>query len=456
MEKRKKSIAFSVTLLVFDLARIWMRNLKKLVRSLIERVPRLRDCPRFRSPTSGVIERCIVILRGYKGGTDDVRIINALRGLFFDLRAMPTELRAIFFAVFSQDCEVTDGDLLNLRSGISGLPPQILSIADWLTVYELLCFRGLFGAALPCRQKARQLAVIGLQEKQNIRKLRMSIAAAIEEGDSLSWSWLEEKLLQQRCSKDEIVKWRQLWTLLSQNDPRQNGIIFDKIDAYSKLVNGKSIALVGSAPSSSNEGHDIDSYDLVVRLSFRYAGMCCDPICRGVRADVTYFNGAKAESHLNEKNGILPVSLVWACFHNDKQRDLYGINNQNIGVRVYEGFFYSFHGSYNLIPLVVMDLLKYPGVRIKIFHADLMLSCLKPEGYLSDAFKRMFRYEDHAALRNFRVSSVDHDPALQYITLHRLWSIGKLTGDKKFEDIMEMGIEKYMLELESVYLERAY
>ena len=57
------------------------------------------------------------------------------------------------------------------------------------------------------------------------------------------------------------------------------------------LISGKSVAVVGPAPSSELIGSEIDSYDIVVRTNYQGQNKLGDPKEFGVRTDISYYNG---------------------------------------------------------------------------------------------------------------------------------------------------------------------
>ena len=79
-----------------------------------------------------------------------------------------------------------------------------------------------------------------------------------------------------------------------------------------------------------------------------------------------------------------------------------------------------------------------------------MLTVARQKGYNPESFN-MPSEDIEGMKKNFRSSSILHDPILQYRTFHKLWCTKKITGDARFVEVMEMGLDAFLFELEHVY-----
>ena len=102
------------------------------------------------------------------------------------------------------------------------------------------------------------------------------------------------------------------------------------------------------------------------------------------------------------------------------------------------------------MPTVALDLALFNAKSIKIYHTDLMLTIDRQKGYNPESFN-MPSEDIEGMKKNFRSSSILHDPILQYRTFHKLWRTKKITGDARFVEVMEMGLDAFLCELERVY-----
>ena len=102
-----------------------------------------------------------------------------------------------------------------------------------------------------------------------------------------------------------------------------------------------------------------------------------------------------------------------------------------------------------MIPIVALDLALFTVDSLKIYHTDLMLTVGRQKGYHPATFNRS---DDIASMQQtFRRDSIVHDPIQQYRTLNSLWRNEKITGDVRFVEVMERGLDAYLCELERVY-----
>ena len=99
-----------------------------------------------------------------------------------------------------------------------------------------------------------------------------------------------------------------------------------------------------------------------------------------------------------------------------------------------------------MIPIVMLDFALFNPKAIKIYHSDLMLTVFRQKGYYPESFD----YE-RRMLELFLAGSMTHDPIQQYRILSKLYSNRRILGDSRFCEVMEMGLENYLLELEKVY-----
>lgn len=108
-----------------------------------------------------------------------------------------------------------------------------------------------------------------------------------------------------------------------------------------------------------------------------------------------------------------------------------------------------FKGSFNLMPIVALDLALFDIESIKVYHSDLMLTVSRQKGYYPVSFKR---FNDIGSMKQVMLSgSINHDPIQQYRTLNSLWRNEQISGDARFLEVMEMGLDLYLCELERVY-----
>lgn len=170
---------------------------------------------------------------------------------------------------------------------------------------------------------------------------------------------------------------------------------------------------------------------------------------KGEKVDISYFNGEQSNYLLNDDNIHVLASLKYSCFKGNK---LFPFIKKSGCVANYRELInpstFLFHGTYNLIPLVVMDLLLHNPSKVKIFHADLMLTRERYDKYYSHDLSK--RNQDEISSK-FRLSTITHDPVSQYRLLKSLYDKGKICGDDAFSRVMSLGEVSYSKELQDKY-----
>jgi hypothetical protein len=214
---------------------------------------------------------------------------------------------------------------------------------------------------------------------------------------------------------------------------------------FYEFVCDKSVAIVGPLLANAENADSIDKHDIVARFNYLRSAKGCDPIYCGVRCDISAFNGSHSNYFLENFDKTLPRDLKWALFKSADHANILGRHNSNIKIDSltdYSSFF--FNGSLNMLPVMVINLLIHGVRKIKIFNSDLLLSEKRYAGY-------SFRFNDNDRLVNFCIKRLVHDPVTQYIFLKNLYDVKIIEGDKRFEEVMSLGVRKYMVGLEDVY-----
>lgn len=218
---------------------------------------------------------------------------------------------------------------------------------------------------------------------------------------------------------------------------------------YGDAIINKNIALVGPGNFESIDGELIDSHDLVIRLNYEDTLKYASPIKKGTKCNITYFSGGQTTFFLENKISNWPKDITWLVtkvnnlIENIKLK-FFRFGNITTNIR---SFIHQdsnlYHGSLNLLPNILLDLVRFNAKSIKVFHSDLYLTLLPSKGYYEN-----FNNEVITAIRGF---SFSHDPLTQYFITNTLWKNNKIIGDKYFENVMTMDALSYMKNLEQKY-----
>ena len=241
-----------------------------------------------------------------------------------------------------------------------------------------------------------------------------------------------------------------------------NQLVLDTVsNAFHEYIAGKSIALVGPSPVEPSKKQDkiIDSHDVVIRLNDPYYYQCSGTL--GSRSNIAFFNGQKAEKFLNGPQS-LSDDLRFVVFKTESQA-LRFRERQECSSRVITFPVNSYKSLYNMIPVVILDLLLFSPSTINLFGVNLWLNPAKIPGYQyqSDAKSDIHRLDKLSFTRLGRLSPEDrnriihdfihHNPFAQFSLLKFLSSQRILGGDEHFINIISLTHMEYATKLQSVY-----
>lgn len=424
----------------------------RLVYAVLRRLPLARDNWRVKSRVDVVVSVSDLLERLVSDSGADYyhsKANRALKRCGIKIGSLHLELQVSLIRIFAGEA-LSDDDYGALCDSLRMEPIDVLSAQQWLYLNELLCYRGRFVAASICRENARILVLKPLLDDAGkpVISWQNSIAAVIEGGECAGHKQLRQLLSKAGINGASAAKWHLLLSVqLGEDVASTDYAEFDRTRFFS-FVQNCTVGVVGPAPVESQDAEDIDGFDLVVRLNHSSTGKGCDLVYKGLRTDMTYFNLEQVRALLNERNGVLPHELKWVCLKNPEKLDAIQHSNPDLNFRSlisFDGM--TFHGRYNMVPIVAMDLSVYKTRAVRIYHTDLMLTPRRVKGYYPDSFERT----DDKMQKVFLRGCIVHDPVLQYRTLSRLWANGKIKGDIVFDGVMSMGLDAYLDALERVY-----
>tara|TARA_B100000989_G_scaffold299063_1_gene292766 strand:+ start:11523 stop:12788 length:1266 start_codon:yes stop_codon:yes gene_type:complete len=216
-----------------------------------------------------------------------------------------------------------------------------------------------------------------------------------------------------------------------------------KDQKFFETLNGKTIAIVGPAETEHKDATEIDSFDYVVRFNYTHTGKNLDEFKKGLKTDISYFNGEQIDYLIKNNDSKLPNDLKIACIkdnHTEREKKLKKANPEKIIKKITNYNMLNFYSSFNLLPLVLLDLLETNSKKIKIFHSDLFLTSIRVAGYKKDLSNKEF-------IKTF----LNHDPMTQHRFLKNLYKNDKIQGDDKFNEVMQLDTNDYLNKLERLY-----
>lgn len=229
--------------------------------------------------------------------------------------------------------------------------------------------------------------------------------------------------------------------------------------AFVEAVAGRRIAVVGPAASAAGQGPLIDAHDLVARFNYKEEGVGLDPLHKGARCDLVYFNRTQTR-HLLAEGDLerFPRAPRWLMSKRQEDADALAAalnasttgrarpdpGRRHRGTPVFE--IPLFHGILNGAPNAVLDLLHSGAGEVEVFHADFMLSVERTPRY----DPRVSEHMDAVRLIVKGFAGV-HDPITQFALMKAGWQAGRLGGDGPFLAALALDEQAYVDALQRLY-----
>ena len=209
------------------------------------------------------------------------------------------------------------------------------------------------------------------------------------------------------------------------------------MDNFENAVRGKSVAIVGPAPSLADQTADVEAHDLVYWVSYRN-NLQPHPTGYGDRVDAILYNaGHSRECELGKYDSFIKnIPYVFM-----KQHKRAGPNNNY--PMVARPF-----GKANQVQIVLHQLLPLKPAKISVFGSDLYL------GGPGKAYA--YSYDQRTPEAQFWGVKL-HQPELQHRYSRKVWMENKniIVGDDRFLAAVKMPTYVYMAELERVWTDGA-
>lgn len=434
-----------------------VKNISNLLKVKVRAVAKvfLKYCPSFirslfqpLSAPETVARRVDTLTKQGPFGEDSATVTA---GEFFNRRRLQLSLSekhflATLFNVVGGREYVRSLLLEHLTDEACNLHFYSLSSDELLSLYRLCCYRGFYYLGFLLREHAINKAICSRNESK-LSNSRKYLAACFEKEEF--WSEDIEKVIEQESiSDDDKLLFYLYASALGVEDLKPSRKFIDT--AYSELLSGQSVAIAGPSEASMSAADIIDSYDKVIRLNYSTTGKGCDEKERGRKVNITYFNNRQTSALLNDCYGLLPPELEYVCFKSKTGLDEIQPLNPSIPIRLVASFDrILFNGTFNMGSLAAIDCLIHNPKCVDIYHMDLMLTVQRYSGY----YPKYFQNDSDIALLTAFTSriSIVHDPVSNYRVFKRLWEQGSISGDERFRQVMELGTDEYMRQLQNIY-----
>lgn len=211
------------------------------------------------------------------------------------------------------------------------------------------------------------------------------------------------------------------------------------------LIKGKTVAIVGPAPTGELSGSEIDSYDVVIRFNYTGASYSAE---FGTKINISAYN--KVNSIYFEKCNV-PVPFNDLDFYFVKEPVVsFKTHAENAGkIGVLPRIPFMLHKS----PMATLDILyfilMFKPREIKIFKHTLLLSAnTHSESY---GHRKDFDSGKLTSLQKLRMTLSGHDLLSHHSLFRHFYSLGLFKADTAFDRILNLSSESFSDELQRIY-----
>lgn len=202
---------------------------------------------------------------------------------------------------------------------------------------------------------------------------------------------------------------------------------FEKNDEkYSEYIYGKEIAIVGPVNTGLNNGSEIDSHDIVIRLNIINPEKYPKKVF-GTKTSSAYF---VRDQFIKEKDSLIQNldSIDFISFHTVRDDDLFKLieNNKKLRttIKYHERINNIFFSGYpNLIQRTILDLLRFNPKSIKVFNANLWIENIQSDYYI---YKQIF----------YPANLILHDVYSNFILTQNLYKNKYISADEVLSEVL--------------------
>ena len=330
-----------------------------------------------------------------------------------------------------------------------------LEYFEILDIYALCLRLSFFELGYHIRKKSLKIALsyIPISKNNETWKLKAKLSALIETGNFSEFDKLFPLFKTKKKQEKSILNFLRVIFDSSKNPldiKMVNKLDTNQDQIFRKFVENKKIVIVGPAPVRNQDGDNIDTADIVLRTNYKMG----DPIIKGSKCDINYFNLETAQ-HISNKGCLeWPSRTSWIVGKARSYMEIIlkrlssdGIDVGNLNVRTLKRVdFGLFNGSLSLIQNIIVDLSRYNPRDIFLYHFDVMLSKDRIVGYYTDV-----NNNEELRLKMLKCFP-GHDPVTQFLILKFFWKLNFIKGDSRFEEVISMDAEDYMKNMQKNYL----
>ncbi|EDZ92885.1 Tetratricopeptide TPR_2 repeat protein [Limnospira maxima CS-328] len=395
------------------------------------------------------------------------RIFQAELKSQISLASSPTEkLKLIFAALAALGDYMTgrnDDEALSLGFTISSLLSEVIADnleqipfgfmdrASWIRLKDFLIGNYFIASGYLVRRKmaefdSQSFRSGSIQEEADLSRC---LKLFIEQRDELKSKAALKKLLANCKKPNQLKSYLQLYLVNYERDKvsyLEGRVDYIKAEeSYGQLINGKTVAIVGPAPTSEPHGEEIDSFDIVIRMT--YLDNLDESLYpyTGQKTSVSYYNSRRGFSFKSYISLIMP-KLKFVCLKN--ARAISYLRQYSVNVRVGYRFNPCYVGkNINMLPIILSDLVQFKPQKIKVFCSNFFIS--KNNLYFDKYPTFQKTHKRHRSLSGHHLSL--HDIASQFSLVKNFWLSGLFEADPDLTEVLKLEVNEYIDEMEKLY-----
>lgn len=215
---------------------------------------------------------------------------------------------------------------------------------------------------------------------------------------------------------------------------------------YAEYLNGKTVAVVGPAPSDEDLVEEIDSSDVVIRLNYRGVNLLPNTEEFGSRTDVSYYNGENAVNISGYSDRDFFKDIAFAVFRSIKHEFQENLVNNQSGRINFTPNQMLFCGAANMVQHTLYDLLFFEPNKIKVYKTNFfMAKKAYHDGYSI--------HQDRGGIKWVWQAYANHNLITQLNLTRWLLKNGLIEVDKTCESVLQLTNKDYMSFMEEIYVD---
>ncbi len=332
----------------------------------------------------------------------------------------------------------------------NNLDPRLLCSNSWKKFCYILYSNGCFRLAYSTRGK--MIASIYAEADKLLTGYKKQVTAFNAAKDQGDHDRIEKYYLRlkRKQNSDRLKSYEYIY-YLHRGELEKSGAVVSKLYSghdckFANYLAGKSVAVVGPAPTGEENAAEIDSFDVVVRINYGGNDRLPDVNEFGRKVDVAYYNN-ECSDNINEMEDMAFFNDVdYAVFKSIKYHYQKKILSDNRGRQFYSPQELFVNGGSNMIPNILYDLMYFRPDRIKLFKVNFYLSSQAYyEGY------QIAAKTDQSKKRAWYLFAL-HDPISQLNFVKSLWNAGLIEADDACQKALHLDSKEYITRLEGLYL----